>query len=445
MEAFAGIGQYAGIWPVYSASFPVTGTFDNPAGLAACLAICFPAALYFMASRPVGAKVWGGLSALSMGAAVVLSGSRTGMVAVGCLAATSVYRFFLGGRWPAWRVRAAFVSVGAVMLVGLYCWKKDSADGRLLVWNCSLEMLADAPLTGHGPDAFQAEYMDYQAGWLAEHPEEKWERLAGNVRHPFNEYLRIAAEYGVAGLLLVAGVIWLLWRWYRRCRPEDRPLYRSIGGAGICGLFSYPLNYPAVCVLLVLLLGVIVRGRPVCFYGGRWFKTVIGALAVAVLAVTLYWNRAEREWHRISCLSLNGRTEEVLTDYARLYPFMRENPLFLYNYGAELHVAGLWTASLSILTECVRGLNDMDVQMLLADNYSRLGEYDRAERHYRRAARMCPNRFMPLYRLVKLYGQTGRDAEARQLAGEIIVKPVKVPSFRVDRMKREMEKYLRKP
>ena len=58
---------------------------------------------------------------------------------------------------------------------------------------------------------------------------------------------------------------------------------------------------------------------------------------------------------------------------------------------------------------------------------------------------MCPNRFMPLDRLVKLYGQTGRDAEARQLAGEIIVKPVKVPSFRVDRMKREMEKYLRKP
>ena len=184
---------------------------------------------------------------------------------------------------------------------------------------------------------------------------------------------------------------------------------------------------------------------PFAFMEAGGLKPGIGALAVAVLAVTLYWNRAEREWHRISCLSLNGRTEEVLTDYARLYPFMRENPLFLYNYGAELHVAGLWTASLSILTECVRGLNDMDVQMLLADNYSRLGEYDRAERHYRRAARMCPNRFMPLYRLVKLYGQTGRDAEARQLAGEIIVKPVKVPSFRVDRMKREMEKYLRKP
>ena len=29
VEAFAGIGQYAGIWPVYSASFPVTGTFTD--------------------------------------------------------------------------------------------------------------------------------------------------------------------------------------------------------------------------------------------------------------------------------------------------------------------------------------------------------------------------------------------------------------------------------
>ena len=135
----------------------------------------------------------------------------------------------------------------------------------------------------------------------------------------------------------------------------------------------------------------------------------------------------------------------MLTDYALLYPFIRENPLFLYNYGAELHVAELWTASLRILTECARCLNDTDVQILLADNYGRLGEYDRAERHYRRAARMCPNRFMPLYRLVKLYRQTGREAEARQLAGDIIAKSVKVPSFRVDRMKREMEEYLRKP
>lgn len=113
--------------------------------------------------------------------------------------------------------------------------------------------------------------------------------------------------------------------------------------------------------------------------------------------------------------------------------------------GAELYVAQRWMASLRILTECVQGMNDIDVQMLLADNYCHLREYDRAECHYRYAARMCPNRFMPLYRLVKLYEQTGRTAEARRLAGQIIVKPVKVPSFTIDRIKRKMNKYLQLP
>ena len=113
------------------------------------------------------------------------------------------------------------------------------------------------------------------AGWRSIR-RKKWERLAGNVRHPFNEYLRIAAEYGVAGLLLVAGVIWLLWRWYRRCRPEDRPLYRSIGGGGDLRFVFLSAELSGGMRTLVLLLGVIVRGRPVCFYGGRWFKTGIG-------------------------------------------------------------------------------------------------------------------------------------------------------------------------
>ncbi len=105
-------GQYAGIWPVYSASFPVTGTFDNPAGLAACLASVSRAALYFMASRLSVRKCGADYQALSMGAAVVLSGSRTGWwqwdVWLRLLFTVS-----FGRSLAAWRVRAAFVSVGA--------------------------------------------------------------------------------------------------------------------------------------------------------------------------------------------------------------------------------------------------------------------------------------------------------------------------------------------
>ena len=123
---------------------------------------------------------------------------------------------------------------------------------------------------------------------------------------------------------------------------------------------------------------------------------------------------------------------------------MRQNPLFLYNYGAELHEIGYWEESIILLKECSRNLNDTDVQMLLADNYLQQEDFIRAEQHYWRAARMCPNRFLPLYQLVKLYERTGRNKEALDLVRLIVRKPVKVPSYTIKKIKEEMREILLK-
>lgn len=44
--------------------------------------------------------------------------------------------------------------------------KKDSADGRLLIWRCAMPMLQQNWLTGYGTGGFEAHYMDYQADYL---------------------------------------------------------------------------------------------------------------------------------------------------------------------------------------------------------------------------------------------------------------------------------------
>ena len=79
VEAIVGIGQYAGLWQG-NGQFRVTGTFENPAGLAAYSAICFPFALYFLPER--GKRLFGGGVALLAVAAVALSGSRSGIAAL---------------------------------------------------------------------------------------------------------------------------------------------------------------------------------------------------------------------------------------------------------------------------------------------------------------------------------------------------------------------------
>ncbi|MBQ9533896.1 MAG: O-antigen ligase family protein [Prevotella sp.] len=85
-------------------------------------------------------------------------------------------------------------------LYGVYLFKKDSADGRLLIWRCALEIVADKPLLGHGPNAVECHYMDYQAAYLKAHPESLYLLLADNVKHLYNEYLEILVRYGLVGL-----------------------------------------------------------------------------------------------------------------------------------------------------------------------------------------------------------------------------------------------------
>ena len=48
--------------------------------------------------------------------------------------------------------------------------KKDSADGRLLVWICSMNMIKDNLLLGWGIGGFEAHYMDYQASYFERNP-----------------------------------------------------------------------------------------------------------------------------------------------------------------------------------------------------------------------------------------------------------------------------------
>lgn len=442
IEAMIGIAQYVRLFERYHSSHPVTGTFENPAGLAACLAVCFPAALYFVFLRSVGWRMWGWMVAFIIAFTVVLSGTRTGMIALGVVAVVCFCRYALAGRKiPGW-MKIVGIIVGMGVMAGLYFLKKDSANGRILVWRCSGEMFCDAPLIGHGPDSFQAKYMDYQAAWLTQHPDERWVWLADNVKHPFNEYLKIGVEYGSIGLLAIVILVWCLWRLFRNSDREKYPVYWSLLALGICAMFSYPLNYPAVGVLLFLLLGLAGRDLEGVLKGGLIDKMVIGGLCVLLLAYTVYWRNAEIKWYCISQLALAGKTKDVIPEYSSLYPFMYKNPLFLYNYGAELHEMGLWNKSIEILEECSRGMNDTDVQMLLADNYLQLEKFDKAERHYQRAACMCPNRFLPLYYLVNLYRRMGRDTEARRLAQRILKKPVKVSSYTIEKIRKEMQLYV---
>ena len=182
--------------------FPACGSFDNPAGLASALAFSVPFGFYLAENSQGVLRKATWTAVVLVTAAVVASGSRSGMLAVCavCLAC-------LPTRWTSIRrpLALALLAVIAAASVFLYHYKKDSADGRLLIWQCTWELIKERPLAGHGPGGFQAHYMDAQADYFRAHPDSPYARLADDVKAPFNEYLGLLADFGLAGGLVEVG------------------------------------------------------------------------------------------------------------------------------------------------------------------------------------------------------------------------------------------------
>jgi O-antigen ligase len=439
--ALHGILQYAGVLFSGNGNFSVMGSFDNPAGFAAALACTLPLCFLFFENNSPRLKYIAVAAVVLIAAALVLSGSRAGMAAI--VVAGLAYAFV--------RLRIisrkskTIIAVALITLcVAFYLFKKDSADGRLLIWRCTLDMVLDKPIFGHGQGAFQAEYMRYQANYFNAHPDSRYADLADNVLHPFNEYLRLLAEHGVVGLSCVVLLGWLLWRRFARERtPEKTVALLCLLSLAVFACFSYPFNYPFTWVVAFLSMAVICGGNKITLRRTAGVARVLmTALSICMLCAATLLLRAERTWNRIARQSLVGKTREVLPEYEKLYRYLDHNGLFLYNHAAELHEAGEYEQSIAVFERCMHYYNDMDVQMLLADNYRELHGYDEAEHHLKTAAAMCPVRFVPLYELAKLYDATGRHDDALAVAQQILDKKIKIPSHTVSAIKKEMRQLM---
>lgn len=274
--------------------------------------------------------------------------------------------------------------------------------------------------------------------------------LADNIEHPFNEFIKEVVEYGAAGLLLSVVLVALpLYHSRKDKSPELSVVRLSLLSIGICSFFSYPLNYPFVLLMAVLLIAFVstsMKKADIPVSNGTMVKNLLIVCSAILFAVTGYEIYYEYKWKSIAYNSLAGQTEIMLPEYDNLFKstYLGNKSLFLYNYGAELNYINKYQDSNHILLLCSKYLKDYDVHMLLGYNYEQLDSLKHAEKHYYLAHKMVPVKFMPLYSLAKLYDRTGQKKNAYMLAEEIINKEVKIPSLKINRIKNEMRQLISK-
>lgn len=445
-----GLLQYFGTVPSRHFAFPITGTYENPAGFAAVQAALFPYALVLCLDKERKRLIccFAGLTAVACSLTIILSGSRAGLLAL-CAAAAVVFAFktrvlsiFKTHKW----LLIVLIPVAAISSFFLYHIKADSANGRLFVWSTCCDLIKERPLLGYGVGGIEKYYMDAQAAYFSMHPDSQYVMLADNVTHPFNEYIKLTVNYGLVGLMIALCLLALTVKRLMKSREKVKVTGLAVtASVFVMCQFSYPFHYAAVWLISAMAVipaffGENEKDRATPMYLRISLPIMLSLLLMVVLRM-LY---LDLKWAEMSKRSLAGHTERMLPYYEQMKPQMKHNPLFLYNYAAELNYIGRYEESLAITEECRQGWNDYDVQILLADNLENTKRTDSAIKAYRHASDMIPCRFEPLESLMSLYLNSADTLNAVIVAGEIMSKPVKVESMRVDQIRKEAQGLLQK-
>lgn len=437
-QALYGIAQWFNHTPSVN-NYKIIGSFDNPAGFASCLSIGLPFVLIclkYIKKRLFSVAMY--TLAIIIFIAVILSESRSGIISITIAISLWLNQYL---QFKKTNKKVFFISIFVLLFIGAYFFKRNSADGRLLIWKCSLEMIKDSPVFGHGLGSFRANYMDYQADYFMKHPDNKYSMLADNVLCPFNEYLTVVLNFGFIGLFLLFAIgRILLFCYYKNPTFEGKVALFSLLIISIFSLFSYPFTYPFVW--LVLFFNIYLLVNPFCKSVKIVYKNILCiffSLFSLGLSYKVYQRfQAELKWHEII-----SYTNPFLSDYLSLENDLGKNPYFIYNYAVVLYEMNINEESLEKALLCRKYWADYELEILLGNIHKKMGKYDQAETYFKSAALMCPCRFIPIYQLYELYKDKG-DKNKAYIMGELILnKPVKINSITIMQIKNRIKKELK--
>ena len=391
-------GLYQWIKPISNNYHWICGTFDNPTGFAACLIAGFPFVLGWNIKNQIEKKaIW--ISIFIVIITVFLSESRSGILSLVIMCLIIYHKHFH------LKIRRLYIIIGSLFfIVFLYFLKKDSADGRLLIWECSWEMFKEAPFLGHGLNSFRANYMKYQAEYFKQSTEGTYTMLADNVLHPFNEYWHILLNWGLIGLIILIVFATFLMHIYISNPDNNKEIaILSLIGIGVFSLFSYPFTYPFTWLILCFDLYILLKGLFNLSQRLRYYLYILAIVGGTIGCYkTIQYIHAEYCWKNITYKT----SKDSLLCYNDLYKTLDKNPYFLYNYATFLFRIRDYERSLEIASECQKYWADYELELLLGNILQLQGNFHAAENHFQEASFMCPSRFIPLYYLMELYKKT---------------------------------------
>jgi len=307
--------------------------------------------------------------------------------------------------------------------------KDPSINTRILMWRVTGQMIKDKPLLGGGIGSFKINYLDYQAGFLKEHPE--YNQYWTNAKEAHNEYLQIGAEIGLFGLGIILLLILKLYSLFINFLKKETDSKRKLIFWGLLigmtsflihNLFTFPLHVPALGSAFFVILGLsaayirnydlseerdqekdkndLMNGEKKRVNRSRLplLYTILVLLIVLVLIndivvrpylAEVYAYQGEKYFED------DNNIESALkyTSAHKLDPF---NGRTLFNLGVNYYILMIYGEAEKIFKESKKYYNDKNIYGNLGLCYMKMGDYPRAEEEFKYAIYLDP-RFTQAY------------------------------------------------
>ncbi|MCL1974076.1 MAG: O-antigen ligase family protein [Bacteroidetes bacterium] len=456
-ESILGLMQVLGFCASHHPLYAFTGSYVNTGPYGGFLAVIMSISMGYMVKHyPLSIKINSDtvlylLSGLSFCFAFVVFFAAMSRAAIlGLLIGVAVIAVTQPNakRWLSnisKKKRLLFAAVCSVIIFGsgaMYYLKKESADSRLTIWKISCNLIGKEPVLGSGFGSFFGAYSAESAATFATHPHSAAITIIDVPEYSFNEYLQTGVETGIVGMMLLIST--LFGATFRHIKKK------SLFGYGLIvimvfSFFSFPFSQLPFLILLVLFVATgaepgICMKKNSCALVQR-----VPAVLLSIVLVVSGWGlsgfygakiEATEAWQKVRPLYRSQRYNEARQEYAALYPNLKDNPRFLFEYGHALNKTERFVPSNAVLKEGALMSSDPMFYNVMGNNYKGLGDFVHAEEAYKFAFDILPNRLYPLYLLMKLYMETGQEEKVYEMAQKVVAFSPKIDSPAIREMKR---------
>jgi len=469
IEVLWGLRQLYGFNMSQHNLFRVTGSFFNPGPYACYIAVIVPMAFYYalkyricykvhfhIRNRPIY-LIWGVSVLTIISSVLILPAAMSRAAWIACIGGCSlvslhfiirsmVVKAFIASNRKICTIAASFIILIIIAGgIGMYKIKKDSADGRMLIWKNTIELIKQNPM-GVGIGNFSGSYGHIQAAYFESGKGTEGEkRVAGNPEYAFNEYLQICAEQGVIVFLLFIAIVG--YSLYNGIRRKKIAATSSLLALLIVAGASYPFSVLPFLIVFVFLLALIHNGEKGIAIS-KPVSVIFAFCGLIIVSLCLY-NRyptydAYKKWNKVKILYNFGSHKNAVSEYQEIYPLLSDQIQFLFEYAQCLSKSEQYKESNEVLEKAVKISCDPMLYNVMGKNFHALRQYSEAEQCFIKSSNIVPNRIYPHYLLALMYIDIGEMEKAQEAAQVVLTKEPKVQSTAVREMRNEMKKLLTK-